>query len=58
MATHHDPPGSPSYDAEVRPAEVDIEQKEPGTGARPLEPEPLRSKIKRVLSLLEAFLGL
>jgi hypothetical protein len=58
MATQHDPASSPSCDAEVRPTEVDTEKKEPRMHARPLEPEPLPSKVKRVLSLLEAFLDL
>jgi hypothetical protein len=58
MATQHDPPSGPSYDAKVRPAEAEAVENDTSMHARPLEPEPLPSKVKRVLSLLEAFLGL
>ncbi len=55
MAVPHDPPGSPGYRPKVQAADVEAEKKET---ALPIEPEPLTSKVKRVLRLLEALLDL
>lgn len=58
MGVLHDPPGNASYDARVRTADEEVEKKETEMRAYPAEPESLPSKVKRVLSLLEAFLDL
>jgi hypothetical protein len=57
MAIPHDPPGSPIDEANVRAADVEAEKSENKMHARPLEPEPLRSKVKGALDLIGALLG-
>ena len=57
MASPHDPPGSSIDEANVPAADVETEKSQNKMHVRPLEPEPLRSKVKGALDLIGALLG-